>query len=567
LLGFSVSEPVAALIVSDGQVVEAWPEASQPPRVAPSGAAFAETKGFFPNPKGTIRSLTLLVSFSDEQGAFTREEIDAWLNEPGYSRFNAKGSVRDYYKDVSNGAVDIVNTVHVFYRAKNPKSYYEGGSGYQRAGELMQELLAAVDADVDFSQYDNDGDGRTEAINVVYAGPAVEWGQGLWPHAGSLNQKRDGVTLSRYQMTNMGTSLGLYTFAHETGHMVFGWPDLYGFGDYCLMGNATNAANPAGINDFFRADQGWIPQVDVEAGTNANLTAAVNGAGYRFVNPSNQNELFFWSNIQNKNRWSVLRGSGLLFLHYDGRIRGNEPPNPLQLAVVQADGKKDLDKTTWPSPGSDTNDFFRGGGRTEFSSKTTPPAAWNDGTASGLRVHSIGASGEQMTFSVGTGVAGAPSPSGGAGGMGGAPPSNGGTGGASGRSSGGATSGGAGPAASGAPSSAGMDAGSMSGNSGTAGTSGSFSSAGQGSAGEGGKLGVGGTPASSGGPSSSVGGATVLAGTSGIASAASSDGDSESGCSVSRGPRAPHPSALLSALCLAAAFGLRRRRARRSRGG
>ncbi|HET9959299.1 MAG TPA: M6 family metalloprotease domain-containing protein [Polyangiaceae bacterium] len=438
LLAFTSARTAGAVIVSEGHIVEAWPEAAAAAHALPPGVALAQVGGFFPQRKGTIRGLTLLVNFSDEPGAFTREEIEEWLNAPGYSRFNCNGSVRDYYKDVSNGAVDLVNTVHAYYRAKNPKSYYEGGNGYERAGELMKELLAAVDPAVDFSQFDNDGDGRTEAISVVYAGPSVEWGQGLWPHSGSLSEKRDGVSLPRYQMTNMGKTLSLYTFVHETGHMVFGWPDLYGFGDYCVMGNATNPVNPAGINDFFRADQGWIPTVDVVAATNASYIATPNGAGYRFMNPNNSKELFFWSNIQPKNRWSVLRGGGLLLLHYDGTIRGNDPPNPLQLAVVQADGKKDLDKTTWPSPGSDSNDFYRSGGRSEISATTTPNSSWNNGSASGLRVHSVSASGNEMSFSVGTGVAGAPSASGGTT-SGGA--SSGGAG-SGGRNNGGATNGG-----------------------------------------------------------------------------------------------------------------------------
>lgn len=422
-LGVVLARPAGAVIAWEGRAVQAWPDAAVAP--TPAGVARAEaTTGFFPRPKGMLRALTLLVNFSDEAGAFTEDEIDDWLNEPGYSRFNCNGSVRDYFKDVSNGQVDLVHTVHAYYRAKNPKSYYEGGSGYQRAGELMQELIAAVDADVDFSEFDNDGDGRTDAISVVYAGPAVEWGQGLWPHAGALNQRRDGVSLTRYQMTSMGNSLSLYTFAHETGHMLFGWPDLYGFGDYCLMGNATNAANPAGINDLFRADQGWIPAVEIDPSASASYTAGPNGTGYLFVNPENEEEVFFWSNVQPEQRFRVLKGGGLLLLHYDGSIRGNSPPAALQLAVVQADGKKELDETMWPSPGSDADDFFHSGTRAEFSSTTMPSSKWNDGSASGLRLHSISASGAEMTFSVGTGIAGAPAPSGGSGGIAGA--SNGG---------------------------------------------------------------------------------------------------------------------------------------------
>ena len=69
-----------------------------------------------------------------------------------------------------------------------------------------------------------------------------------------------------------------------------------------------------GINDFYRADQGWIPFIEITAQTNARLYADVNAGGYRYVNPERPNELFFWSNIQNTDRWSSLRGKGLVVL-------------------------------------------------------------------------------------------------------------------------------------------------------------------------------------------------------------------------------------------------------------
>jgi hypothetical protein len=204
----------------------------------------------------------------------------------------------------------------------------------------------------------------------------------------------------------MGTALSLYVFSHETGHMLFGWPDLYGFGDYCLMGNYMDATNPVPVNDFFRADQGWIPLTDITASTNATFAATAHETGYRYVNPAKSQELFFWSNSQNTGRWSMLDGSGILMLHYDGSIDGNNPPQPLELAVVQADGKKDLDATTWPSPGSDAKDYFRAGYKAEFSSTTSPKSSWNNGSASGLRIYAISATGSEMQFSVGDGSAG-----------------------------------------------------------------------------------------------------------------------------------------------------------------
>ena len=436
--GVAFAPPALGLIVVDGKIVDAWPEE---PQAAPrAGAAFAAVNtGLYPHPTGTVYGLTLLIDFSDATPAFTKAEIDAWLNSKGYSQGGLNGSVRDYFSDESNGKVDFQNEIFGFYRAKKTKAYYEGGNGYSGSDELFGEIMEYFDPLVDFSKYDNDGDGKTDAISIVYAGQAETWGQGLWPHASGSNQKRDGVTVSRYMMTNLGTSLGLYTFAHEVGHMLFGWPDLYGFGNYCIMGNGSSQKNPVGINDLYRADQGWIPLVDVTKDTNALFSAKVNGTGYRYTNPANSKESFFWSNVKSDGRFSTIAGDGLLMLHFDKNIGSNNPPNTLSLAVVQADGKKDLDKTMWPEPGSDAKDYFHGGGVSEFSDAKFATAKWNNGSASGLRVYEVAAISDDMQFKVGNGpIVVDPNAGSGGGGSGGA---SGGTN-SSGASTGGAATGG-----------------------------------------------------------------------------------------------------------------------------
>jgi M6 family metalloprotease-like protein len=543
------SAPVSALIVVDGKIVPAWPD--QPPRAARVSTAAQMAGpgiGFYPDPKGVVYGLTLLVDFSDASPEFSADEVDAWLNEPGFSEDGLNGSVRDYYFDNSNGKLDFQNQVVGFHRASQPKSYYEGGSGYSRASELVSELIDAFDDEVDFSMFDNDGDGRTEAISIVYAGQAETWGQGLWPHSGGLSQMRDGVRLTRYQMTAMEDRFALYVFVHEVGHMLFGWPDLYGFGNYCVMGNASDQSNPVGINDFYRADQGWIPLIDLSAGTNARFYANVNAGGYRYVNPEREDEAFFWSNVQNTDRWSSLRGKGLVVLHFDGEIRTNDPPNPLSLAVVQADGERELDQTTWPEPGSEQADFYVAGGNAELSASTNPSSAWNDDSASGLRLYDVSASGESMTFAVGTGT---PDPgiggAGGTDGTGGAPlggrDGSAGTSTSAGRagaSAGGETAGSAGAAVG--------QAGSISATAGRSGASGVASEGGGGgTALSGGAPGVGGTLAGTGGTASGVAGAPgggAPSGWGGTFAAAPPPRASEETSCACRVPRAPRLDAL-----------------------
>ncbi|MBN1760208.1 MAG: M6 family metalloprotease domain-containing protein [Chitinispirillaceae bacterium] len=400
--------PLSALIVWDGKIVPAWPEdyLAGLRKTARSSAAPQSGFGFYTRPKDTTYGLTMIVDFSDQQAAFPAEQINDWLNMPGFTMGNTKGSVRDYYYEISNGNFLLVNDVVGYYRAKNPKSYYESGSGYSRATELVNEVIANFDPTVDFSKYDNDGNGTTEAISIVYAGSGQTWGQGLWPHSGYINQTKDGVRLGSYNMCDMGSSLGIYVFCHECGHMIFGWPDLYWFGDYCIMGNRMSDVNPVPVNDFFRADQGWIPTVDLTGDMNARYAVRPNGTGYRYVNPSNDKQMYYWTNVQNTGRYASLRGKGILLYRYDGGIRGNTSGTSRCLYVVEADGNNAMAADQWPSPGSAAKDFFYSGNNTEFSSATNPAAAW------GLKIYDISTVSDTMQFSVGTGVVATHQPAG-----------------------------------------------------------------------------------------------------------------------------------------------------------
>ena len=106
--------------------------------------------GTYPDPKGAIWGLTILIDFSDTAPAFTKAQVEAWLNQRGYREGGLNGSIRDYFFDNSNGVVDFQNQVVGFYRASQPKNYNEADTGYSRASALVNEAVAAIDAEVDF---------------------------------------------------------------------------------------------------------------------------------------------------------------------------------------------------------------------------------------------------------------------------------------------------------------------------------------------------------------------------------------------------------------------------------
>lgn len=401
-------------IVYQGKRVQEWPEEARPtfnnqntdkPSFLLTRTPVTQNKSHYAAPKGKIYSLTLLVDFSDKPAPVTVKEVEEWLNKEGFNKDGCNGSVRDYYLDISNGQLDLTNEVFGWYRAKHPKSWYENLQGYSGSDSLMKEVFNYFDPLVDFSRYDNDKDGTTEAINIVYAGAGQTWGQGLWPHSGWSSEKRDGVRLTHHQMTDMPGKFSIYVFVHESGHMIFGWPDLYWYGDYCTMGNRANDLNPVAINDFYRADQGWIPFVDVTSEDVSLETTKPSEVCYRYKNPARpEKEGLVWSYVRNTGRNKVLKGSGLLMQHYDFSIDGNSASNKLTLRVVHANaaGKSnDNVADQWPNPGSDANAFFKSGTYSEFSDDKYPAIRWYNGSQTGLKITDIGTPGETLTFCIG----------------------------------------------------------------------------------------------------------------------------------------------------------------------
>jgi len=401
-------------IVYQGKRVQEWPEEARPtfnnqsagkPSFLLARTPVTQNKSHYAAPKGKIYSLTLLVDFSDQKAPVSVADVEEWLNKEGFNRDGCNGSVRDYYLDVSNGQLDLTNEVFGWYRAKHPKSWYESLQGYTGSDSLMKEVFAYFDSQVDYSRYDNDKDGTTEAINIVYAGPGQTWGQGLWPHSGWSNERRDGVRLTHHQMTDMPGKFSIYVFVHESGHMIFGWPDLYWYGDYCTMGNRANDLNPVAINDFYRADQGWIPFVDVTSNDVSLETTKPGEVCYRYKNPARpDNEGLVWSYVRNTGRNKVLKGSGLLMQHYDFSIGANSSADKLGLRIVHANaaGKSnDNVADQWPSPGSAANAFFSYSAYPEFSDDKYPAIRWYNGSKTGLKITDIGTPGETITFCIG----------------------------------------------------------------------------------------------------------------------------------------------------------------------
>lgn len=243
--------------------------------------------------------LVILVNFADMAFKTDYAEMDSMHNGYNYSRdysftsyrdtfyIHAEGSARQYFYDASfgqyNPKFDVVGPVTV---SRN-YSYY-GANDYsgndQHAEQMVYEACLLVDSlypEIDFSTYDNNGDGEMDYVYVVYAGYGEADGGArntIWPHSywityAGYNLTIDGVKIDKYACGNEKSATskqhdGIGTFVHEFGH-VLGLPDLYAtdgsthrtLGDWDVMdyGPYNNDGNsPPTYSAYERFFFGWL---------------------------------------------------------------------------------------------------------------------------------------------------------------------------------------------------------------------------------------------------------------------------------------------------------------------
>jgi M6 family metalloprotease-like protein len=375
--------------------------------------------GFAPAPPhrvtvGDFVGLCLLIDFPDVPRTITRDQVDSFCNQSGYSGFGNNGSVYDYFLDVSGGRLKYKNIITPYYTAKHPRSYYTDESVDQpiRTWELIMEALNHFMAQgIDFSGLSTDDEDYVFATNVFYAGKLVNnWSMGLWPHSFHLDNPFElapGKRAFDYQITNMAGELSLGTFCHENGHMLCDFPDLYdygyesaGVGAYCLMcaGANMDEKNPTQVNAYLKYKAGWAQSV-TKIAAHATLSAPADGNRF-FIHRRNQQEYFIIENRFNSKRDQALPDSGLAIWHVDetGDNQHEEmtADSHYECALEQADGRYDLESD--PHNYGDATDLFDATVNNHFGEGTSPGSTWWDGTPSGLDISLIGPSGVVMTF-------------------------------------------------------------------------------------------------------------------------------------------------------------------------
>ena len=297
---------------------------------------------------GEKRGLIILVEFSDLtfQRGHNQQLYNRIANEEGFTSSDGfHGSVHDYFLDQSRNLFNLTFDVMGPVPMPKPYSYYGQNGGSLdfdlHPGEMLIEACQAIDDEVNFADYDWNGDGIVDQVMMIYAGLGENGGGGsstIWPHEWNLTEAEgapivlDDMVIDTYACSNelQGSWIeGIGTICHEFSHCL-GLPDFYdtqytgnyGMGNWSVMGSGSyngGSFTPAGYTSYERMCSGWLDPIVLQGEMEVTDMAALTEGGNAYIlyNDAYPDEFYMLENRQ-PNSWdSALSDDGLLILHID----------------------------------------------------------------------------------------------------------------------------------------------------------------------------------------------------------------------------------------------------------
>ena len=347
-----------------------------------------------------FRGLIVLINYTDRKfedyvpSNYTPLDFyDAMVNGHDYKGFtlpagtkvDCMGSVRDYYYDNSfqqfDPHFDILGPVEVPYACTDAHQF--------KCDSIFFAALEALDPEVDFSQYDTDGDGTADMVFFLVAGHGSDYSSNnrdyLWPHMKDFSESPvlDGVNFKLYACSTgmMGEEgdyivynniAGIGTICHEFSHCL-GLPDFYdtdndGSGGvnhaypltWSIMASGFKnnmGRNPAGYSLFERYALGFAQPVLIEGEGSISVPALEkSNTGYR-LNTANKHEYFIIENRQRVKWDKNLPGPGMLVWRVDSTnadvwennlVNSNPNHNYYELLRANFNGMNDSPRDPFP---------------------------------------------------------------------------------------------------------------------------------------------------------------------------------------------------------------------------
>lgn len=372
------------------------------PARAPLSPAAVGAIGRFPGTSfpssGKQKAIVILVEFQDVKfslGEDTRQYFSDMLNKDGFSEYGGTGSAREYFREMSSGKFECDFDVYGPVTLQKDHKYYGQNDKYgtdMYAYKMAIEACTALDAEVDFSQYDRDNDGDIDNVFIFYAGqgeasayPADNPDNDylVWPHSYYVSvygtYKFDGKRLNSYGCTNelspiySRTALGnIYkglrpdgvgTFVHEFSH-ILGLPDLYltdeselttgekGYftpGEWSVLDYGpynNNGCTPPAYTAFERNALGWITLEEITPDmTTCELTHIEESNRAYSITKHNKSTEFYLFECRKRSGWDTyIPYDGMLVWHIDydsSRWNNNSVNNKgshQYVDLIEADG-------------------------------------------------------------------------------------------------------------------------------------------------------------------------------------------------------------------------------------
>lgn len=393
------------------------------------------------------RGLALLVEFSDTRFTYRKSDFENLLNKKGY---NGTGSAKDYYEDQFGEGYefifDVSDIITLQHSAKHYGENNEDGHDI-KPWDMIAEACKAADSKIDFSLYDQDGDGEVDNVYVFYAGKSESENDDqpdlIWPHQyniyrgeGRIDLTLDGKRIDRYacsaEITGERSLTGIGSFCHEYGH-TFGLIDLYDTNydeDGETMWSAgvwrvtslmdggnynNNSATPPNFNCIEREMLGLSSPVMLEEGSSYTLNPIHLNGTYARLDTDTEGEYYLFECRSNEGWDKHIGGKGMLVYHidrnatepYDGGEankwalnRVNTDPDHQCADLIEADGRSDI-ITDWSDfKKSIATIFFPQDNATALTPTGTPQLSFWSGAVAEVSVTGIKAEGDNICFSV-----------------------------------------------------------------------------------------------------------------------------------------------------------------------
>jgi len=374
---------------------------------------------------GVVKIPVIGLEFSDYPATYSPAEIDDVVFGDGdvlIGDFFPYESLANYYDRSSYGQLTITGNVLGWYDAGVPRASIPETNADRR--ELIKDALDYFDSlGHDFSQYDNDGDGKIDYIIFLWAGPNSGWGGFWWSYKSTFTDYAytiDGKMLdvfswnweTYYELPDPPAKLNPKTLIHETGHAL-GLPDYYDYDDSVgpdggVGGLDMMDSSQGDHNAFSKFLLGWITPDVYFSGTNSiSLAASHDSSDAAIVMPEaslgkDYYEYFIVQNRAQDGNDSNFPGEGLTIWHVDSTLNeqgsnflyDNSYTDRKLLRLMEADGLEEIEA----GGTADAGDYYTDGD--ELSPASTPNSDRYNGIATGITIDNISVPGASMTLDV-----------------------------------------------------------------------------------------------------------------------------------------------------------------------